>query len=98
MREDLIIVMCLYLDLQAYILNYSQLRDESATDQLINILRDQISAKCRHFLRHTRQFIKDYPRFFKNDSKQTMWIGNIDVIQQVAKVINDIEYNKDSMY
>lgn len=38
MREDLVILMCLYLDLQAHVLNYSQLRDEHATDQLINIL------------------------------------------------------------
>ena len=43
MREDLMILMCLYLDLQAHLLNYSQLRDENATDQLINIVRNQLA-------------------------------------------------------
>lgn len=87
MREDVAHLMCRYLDFMEHCRQLAQLRDEAATDDLIEMLGQTLAREAHAFLIKARQFIEDYPRFFKKDEHKTLWIGEVDVMREARGIL-----------
>ena len=82
MKEDMILLICRYLDVLEELRQLQILRDEMASDNLIKDLLHRLYKHAHGLQYHVKKFIVDYPKLFKS-GENIIWVGRTDVVNEI---------------